>query len=310
MTIGQVGFDWGFFRAIFVENSGMAFGKTIPFLPESTAKITLSVFRLVAVVLGVFYIKNQIKKGVSKLFIICASLVLAGAIGNLLDGAFYGIIFSETTRFEVAEFLSADGGYQPFMMGYVVDMFQFTSTWPSWMPFGLGGEEIFPLVFNIADASISIGIVIIVIWQKKLFKNRDKVLAASTSSEIANEDFKKSEINSNSSDVVFKLSNHNFLTVMYEDDYYPNHLVDKCKNVLIELCLALENKDQLSKEAFLSLTHKATEKINTLESDFSHHNSEIETVARENIAEEFALIANTYGFGDIDVEELIANRNW
>ena len=118
MTIGQVGFDWGFFRAIFVENSGMAFGKTIPFLPESTAKITLSVFRLVAVVLGVFYIKNQIKKGVSKLFIICASLVLAGAIGNLLDGAFYGIIFSETTRFEVAEFLSADGGYQPFMMGY------------------------------------------------------------------------------------------------------------------------------------------------------------------------------------------------
>lgn len=188
MTIGQEGFDLGFFRAIFVENSGMAFGTHIPFLSDEAAKITLSVFRLVAVVLGIFYIKNQIKKGVSFLFILCSSLVLAGAIGNLLDGAFYGVFFGESTRMTVAEFLPAEGGYNPFMMGYVVDMFQFTSRWPSWMPFGLGGEEIFPLVFNIADAAISIGIFIIIIWQKKLFKSKEKVVAATTDDVIENKE--------------------------------------------------------------------------------------------------------------------------
>ena len=169
MFIGQEGIDLGFFRVLFVENPGMAFGAV---LPGAYGKITLSVFRVIAVIFGLFYINKQLKNGATILFSVCASLVLAGAIGNLLDGAFYGLLFSESTPYlqeGVATFLPAEGGYESFMMGSVVDMFQFTVSWPSWMPW-LGGDEIFPLVFNVADSSITIGVFIIIIWQKRFFK--------------------------------------------------------------------------------------------------------------------------------------------
>ena len=104
--------------------------------------------------------------------------------------------------------------------------------------------------------------------------------------------------------------NHSFLKGMYSDSYFPNHLVDEVKSVLVELCFQIEMTKPKDLKSLYSLTHESTSKINQLQNRFDQNGSEIETVAREVIAEDFEIIANSYGFKNADIEELIATREW
>lgn len=165
MYIGQEGFDLGFFKAHFIENDGMAFGFELPF---TGGKIVLGLLRIAAIVGITLYVRKLLTKQAPFGLLIAISCVLAGAIGNVIDGAFYGMIFSESYG-EVAQFLPAEGGYSTFMKGQVVDMLEFTFNFPEWFPFW-GGKQAFPFIFNIADAAISIGIVVILVWYRGFFK--------------------------------------------------------------------------------------------------------------------------------------------
>ncbi len=165
------------FRLHFVENEGMAWGWKFG---GEFGKIALTLFRLVAVIFGVYYINKIIKKKEHKGFIICAALIFAGALGNLIDSLFYGMIFSNSDPNiqNVAKFLPEGGGYATFLHGRVVDMLYFPmidGRFPQWFPFW-GDErfEFFRPVFNIADASISVGVIIILLFQKKFFGEHDK----------------------------------------------------------------------------------------------------------------------------------------
>ncbi len=161
-----------FFRLHFVENPGMAWGWKFG---GDWGKIILTLFRLVAVILGIFYMRSIIQKKYHPGFIICAALIFAGAAGNLIDSMFYGMIFNNSDFFlrNIAVLFPKGGGYAGFLHGQVVDMLYFPliqSHFPSWFPFW-GGEdfEFFSPVFNIADASISVGVIAILLWQKKFF---------------------------------------------------------------------------------------------------------------------------------------------
>ena len=168
--------DWGWFRLLFVENRGMAWGASLsdflPFISEDTAKLLLSIFRLVAVsAIGVWLLR-AVKLKVPKLQLIAVSLIFAGALGNIIDSVFYGVLFSETTYNQLATFMPEEGGYAPLMFGHVVDMFQFpmfTWTWPNWLPL-VGGNQFtfFEPVFNIADSAISIGVVLFLLQQRQV----------------------------------------------------------------------------------------------------------------------------------------------
>ncbi|HEX9510717.1 MAG TPA: lipoprotein signal peptidase [Puia sp.] len=153
----------------FVENEGMAWGWKFG---GALGKIALTLFRLVAVVFGVYYIHTIIKRKYHRGFIICAALIFAGALGNLLDSMFYGLIFEESTFDHVAK-IFPHTGYTSFLHGRVVDMLYFPlikTHYPHWMPFVGGDEfEFFSPVFNIADASISVGVIAILLFQKKFF---------------------------------------------------------------------------------------------------------------------------------------------
>lgn len=171
LVLGQ---KW--FRLHFVENPGMAWGWNFG---GGFGKIALSLFRLIAVVIGTFYLRNMIQKKQHKGLIICAALVYAGALGNLIDSMFYGLIFEHSEPFNnVAKMFPAGGGYAGFLHGKVVDMFYFPIIsgvhFPSWVPFWGGEEfEFFRPVFNVADASISVGIFIIIIFQNRFFKKHE-----------------------------------------------------------------------------------------------------------------------------------------
>ena len=104
--------------------------------------------------------------------------------------------------------------------------------------------------------------------------------------------------------------NHPFLKEMYDDSYFPNRLVDKGKDILVNLCFEIERKQPKNLQEFYELTHAATDKFNDLQEDFEENDSEIETVARECIGKDFEFIATSYGFEDADIEELIATRDW
>ncbi len=181
-----MGFDW--FRLYFIENKGMAWG--LEFGGE-WGKMLLTLFRLAAVIFGTWYLYRIIKQKYSRGFIICAALIYAGALGNLIDSMFYGLIFEETTYSHVAKMFPAEG-YAGFLHGRVVDMLYFpiiNTTWPGWVPF-VGGEEFefFSPIFNIADASISIGVITLLIFQKKFFRkhhDEEKHPTVETNTEIS-----------------------------------------------------------------------------------------------------------------------------
>ena len=167
--------DWGWFRLLFVENKGMAWGASLsdflPFISEDTAKFLLSIFRLLAVTGIGIWLSRAVKAKAPQVQLIAVGLIFAGALGNIIDSVFYGVLFSETTYNQLATFYPEEGGYAPLMFGHVVDMFQFpmfTWTWPSWLPI-VGGNQFtfFEPVFNIADSAISVGVVLLLLQQRK-----------------------------------------------------------------------------------------------------------------------------------------------
>lgn len=161
------------FRLHFIENEGMAFGMKFG---EDWGKVFLTVFRIVAVIWGFIFIKNTlIKEKYNGGLIFCSSLILAGALGNSIDSIFYGEIFTESS-FHVAHWVSWGQGYGTILHGKVVDMLYFPvlqGTYPSWFPFWKGEPfEFFRPVFNIADASISGGVIAIFVFQKMFLKKQ------------------------------------------------------------------------------------------------------------------------------------------
>ena len=158
--------DW--FIIHFTENNGMAFGIEIPW---EYGKLALSLFRIFAVALIGYYLFTLPKKGASKGLMVCGSLSFAGAIGNIIDSAFYGVLFSDS-YYQVATFMPEEGGYAPLLFGRVVDMLYFP-LWEGYLPEWLGGDYFifFRPVFNIADSAISIGVVSIILFYKKFFNN-------------------------------------------------------------------------------------------------------------------------------------------
>jgi signal peptidase II len=166
-----MGIPW--FRLYFIENKGMAWGWEFG---GDWGKMILTLFRLAAVIFGSWYLVKIIRQDhYRRGFIICASLIYAGALGNLIDSMFYGLIFDESSYSQVAKIFPPHG-YAGFLHGRVVDMLYFPlvrSHFPSWFPF-VGGEEFefFSPIFNIADASISIGVITLFVFQKKFFKKK------------------------------------------------------------------------------------------------------------------------------------------
>lgn len=155
----------------FTENEGMAFGMR---LGGEYGKLMLSIFRLIAIMLIGWWLFKITRKKVDNLLVICVSLILAGAIGNMIDSAFYGLIFSESSM-QTARLFPADGGYGTFLHGRVVDMLYFPlikTHYPAWFPW-VGGEEFifFQPVFNIADSAITTGVITLIIFQKRVFKS-------------------------------------------------------------------------------------------------------------------------------------------
>lgn len=178
MTLGQefqiIG-DKGIIH--FTENNGMAFGLE---LGGETGKLLLSIFRILAIAAIAYGIIYMIKHDYHKGLILCASLIFAGALGNMIDSAFYGVIFSESSWYSKAVLFPPEGGYSSFLHGKVVDMFYFpiiSGHFPNWLPIW-GGEDFtfFRPVFNFADAAISIGVIIILIFQKQYFEEESKEL--------------------------------------------------------------------------------------------------------------------------------------
>jgi signal peptidase II len=161
--------NWG--RLHFIENNGMAFGMEMGGI---TGKLVLSIFRIAAITAIGWFLNSLIKKRVNLGLLLSVSAILAGAIGNLIDSAFYGIIFSESYS-QPAILFPPDGGYSSFLLGRVVDMFYFPlidTQWPAWSPFRPGESFVFfRPVFNIADSSITCGVITILLFQKKLFRD-------------------------------------------------------------------------------------------------------------------------------------------
>lgn len=190
------------FRLHFIENEGMAYGMKLS--ESAIGKILLSSFRLVAVIFGFYLLKKLVVKGYKKGAIICGALILAGALGNLIDSMFYGLIFSESpyscfsgnfdnlssmlqnhNKEAVAHVTSFGHGYGKFLTGKVVDMLYFPvidTMMPKWVPF-FGGKPFvfFEPVFNIADAAISVGVLTLVFFQKKLIHNPNAEKTVTTS---------------------------------------------------------------------------------------------------------------------------------
>ncbi len=153
----------------FTENPGMAFGMEFG---GNFGKLFLSLFRIIAIGVMFWYLIYSLKKGENMYFITALSLILAGALGNLIDSAFYGLIFNDSLH-RVATFMPESGGYGTFLHGRVVDMFYFpifSSTYPDWFPI-IGGRyfTFFGAIFNIADAAITSGVIFLLIFYKKAF---------------------------------------------------------------------------------------------------------------------------------------------
>jgi signal peptidase II len=172
MVIGQeihMFGNWGLLH--FIENNGMAFGMEIG---GKTGKIILSLFRLAAIAGITLFLISSVRKKTNTGLILAVSAILAGAIGNIIDSAFYGMIFSESYS-QPAVLFPPEGGYSSFLLGKVVDMFYFpviNTQWPDWSPFRPGESLVFfRPVFNISDSAITCGVVAIILFQKKMFRD-------------------------------------------------------------------------------------------------------------------------------------------
>ncbi len=168
--------DW--FQILFIENNGMAYGMTF------INKVVLTLFRVVVVSVIGYYIWKVLKEKVRTGYLVCLSMIFAGAIGNIFDCLFYGLIFSESTPFSVSTLVPFGEGYAPFLQGRVVDMFYFPiidTNLPNWLPIW-GGEHFifFSPVFNFADSCISVGVVALLLFYRKelsqisLFNHKDE----------------------------------------------------------------------------------------------------------------------------------------
>ena len=153
------------FKIVFIENNGMAYGM------EIGSKLVLSLFRVVAISVLGYYIIGQVKRQARWGYLVCLSMIFAGAVGNLIDSMFYGLVFNASSEFYTSYFVPFGTGYAPFLMGKVVDMFYFpliVTTWPDWVPFVGGNPYVFfSPVFNFADASISVGVILLLLFYRK-----------------------------------------------------------------------------------------------------------------------------------------------
>lgn len=153
------------FYISFIENNGMAYGMTF------INKLVLSLFRIVFICVIIYYLRNQIRLKARTGYVITIALVLAGAIGNMIDSMFYGLIFNASSPYYVSYLVPFGQGYAPFLMGKVVDMFYFPlieTTLPDWLPVWGGQPYVFfSPVFNFADACISVGFVLLLIFYRK-----------------------------------------------------------------------------------------------------------------------------------------------
>ncbi len=167
-----LGLNWA--KLPFVEHKGMAFGMD---LGGEYGKLALTLFRIIAVAVIGYYLYTLIREKANLGLIISIALVCAGAMGNIIDSVFYGVFFSESTFTRVAEFMPENGGYASWMHGHVVDMLYFpmaSGHWPDWMPI-IGGKyfHFFRPVFNIVDASITCGVLSILIFQRRIFSTQE-----------------------------------------------------------------------------------------------------------------------------------------
>lgn len=169
-------FSW--FRILFVENEGMAWGAKIP---GTYGKLILTLFRIVAIAGIGYWLWDSVRKHAPRVLVFCIALIFAGALGNIIDSVFYGVIFSDSHR-QVATLFPPDGGYGTLFHGKVVDMLYFPlyhGTLPSWIPIW-GGKyfTFFDPVFNIADSSISVGVALLLFFNKKAFPKKETAVEA------------------------------------------------------------------------------------------------------------------------------------
>jgi len=168
-----LGIEWA--KIHFEENEGRAFGME---LGGNCGKLALTLYRMIAVGFIGYYFYTLVREKANFGLIISIALVCAGAMGNIIDSIFYGVVFSESTFTRIAEFMPADGGYTTLLHGHVVDMFYFplaTGHYPDWMPL-VGGKyyHFFRPVFNVADAAITCGVLSILLFQRSIFANPPK----------------------------------------------------------------------------------------------------------------------------------------
>ncbi len=184
--------DW--FKIYFVENNGMAFGI------EAGGKLFLSLFRIIAVIFILIYLFRLIKEGFKVGFIACVALILAGASGNIIDSLFYGVIFEASHPGHVASFVPWGEGYTSLLHGKVVDMLYFpifSGTFPDWLPF-FGGEDFlfFRFIFNVADSSITVGVILLLFFYRKTlsFSLLSKSERAKYEEELKEKELQKNEL--------------------------------------------------------------------------------------------------------------------